>query len=132
MSLGKTIKRLRLERHWTLGRLQIESGVAKSYLSRIERDQHPNMSAKILAQIAKALTVSMDYLCTEAGWQPPPREISNPSPEERKLIGILHEIRRPQVRYNLLKMLTEFAKAWRDIDLMGRQPPLRMVPEQKD
>jgi transcriptional regulator with XRE-family HTH domain len=69
-SLGYTIRALRMRKNWSLGQLSTYSGVAKSYLSRIEKDEHPNVSAKRLSRVARALEVTVQYLVEEAGWYP--------------------------------------------------------------
>lgn len=68
--LGYTIRALRMRKNWSLGQLSTYSGVAKSYLSRIEKDEHPNVSAKRLCRVARALEVTVQYLVEEAGWYP--------------------------------------------------------------
>ena len=72
MGLGKAILRLRKARDWTQGQLSTYSGVDQSYLSRIERDQHENVSVKIIAAIAMALDVSVDSILIEGGILPQP------------------------------------------------------------
>jgi XRE family transcriptional regulator, master regulator for biofilm formation len=60
--LGKRVKKLRMERGLSLSELAEAAGVAKSYLSTIERDIHSNPSVHVLDKIAAALNVSMKLL----------------------------------------------------------------------
>ncbi|MED4601074.1 helix-turn-helix transcriptional regulator [Paenibacillus validus] len=60
--LGKRVRKLRMERGLTLSELAEAAGVAKSYLSTIERDIHSNPSVHLLDKIAAALDVSLKQL----------------------------------------------------------------------
>jgi len=68
VDVGHVIRRLRQDKGWTLGQLSVYSGIGKSYLSRIERGKHPNLSAKKVGKIANALNVSPNYIYEQAGW----------------------------------------------------------------
>lgn len=58
--IGQRIKQLRLEKSLTLSELAERSGVAKSYLSKIERSIQSNPSIQLLEKLADALSVSID------------------------------------------------------------------------
>lgn len=60
--IGKKIKQLRLEKKLTLSELAERAGVAKSYLSTIERDIQSNPSIQFIEKIASVLNVPMDSL----------------------------------------------------------------------
>ncbi|MFD0693918.1 helix-turn-helix domain-containing protein [Paenibacillus sp. GCM10027628] len=60
--LGKRVRKLRMERGLSLSELAEAAGVAKSYLSTIERDIHSNPSVHLLNKIAVALDVSLKQL----------------------------------------------------------------------
>lgn len=81
MSLGTAIRSLRKERGWTQEQLSAYANVGRSYISMLENDERPNVSARIIARIASALGVSIDYLMRQAGSLPSP-EASDPLLEE--------------------------------------------------
>ncbi|RKN86179.1 helix-turn-helix domain-containing protein [Paenibacillus ginsengarvi] len=60
--IGKRVKDLRLERGISLSELAESAGVAKSYLSMIERDIQTNPSIHFLEKLAKVLRVNVEYL----------------------------------------------------------------------
>lgn len=127
--LGRIIKARRQQKDWTLGQLAMYSGVAKSYLSRIERGQHENVSAKTLSQIARALDFSVDYLCIQAGYLPPVDEVKNLSPRERELLNIIHSVVTPGFRVRLVEIIVDFATAARNADLARQPEQLRLMAE---
>lgn len=59
--IGERVKQLRLEKKMSLSELAEKAGVAKSYLSSIERNLQNNPSIQFLEKIAKVLNVSVDY-----------------------------------------------------------------------
>jgi XRE family transcriptional regulator of biofilm formation len=58
--IGKRIHELRLERGLSLSELADQAGVAKSYLSSIERDIQSNPSVQFLEKIGRILCVPID------------------------------------------------------------------------
>lgn len=60
--IGKRVQKLRQERGLSLSELAERAGVAKSYLSTIERDIQSNPSIQFLEKIASVLQVSVDAL----------------------------------------------------------------------
>ncbi|MCU6797371.1 MULTISPECIES: helix-turn-helix domain-containing protein [Paenibacillus] len=58
--LGKRVKQLRLEKGYSLTELADRAGVAKSYLSSIERDIQSNPSIQFLEKICAVLEVPME------------------------------------------------------------------------
>ncbi|UOQ45388.1 helix-turn-helix domain-containing protein [Halobacillus salinarum] len=60
--IGDRIQKIRKDRHMSLSELAERAGVAKSYLSSIERNIQSNPSIQFLEKIAKELDVSMNYL----------------------------------------------------------------------
>lgn len=56
-AIGKRIREIRLEKHWTQEKLGEVIGVSYSYVGRIERGQK-NISLQTLEKIAKALEVN--------------------------------------------------------------------------
>jgi len=62
--VGLEIKRLRLERKFTLDQLAAKSGVSKSILSQIERD-HSNPTLATIWRITKALESPLENVLSE-------------------------------------------------------------------
>jgi XRE family transcriptional regulator of biofilm formation len=60
--IGKRVQQLRKEKGMSLTELAERAGVAKSYISSLERDIQTNPSIQFLEKIASALKVSMDRL----------------------------------------------------------------------
>lgn len=59
--IGDRVKRLRLEKKMSLTELADQAGVAKSYLSSLERNLQSNPSIQFLEKIATVLGVTVDY-----------------------------------------------------------------------
>jgi transcriptional regulator with XRE-family HTH domain len=65
MSLGKEIRKARIDKGWKQQKLQALTGISQTYLSQIELDKvDPRFS--IVQRIAKALGVSLDQLSQHA------------------------------------------------------------------
>lgn len=62
MSLGKEIKKLRIDKALSQKELHEMTGLSQKYLSEIEHDK-VDPRASILVRIADALEVSLDRLC---------------------------------------------------------------------
>ncbi|MBO1578186.1 helix-turn-helix domain-containing protein [Bacillus sp. XF8] len=60
--IGERIKRLRLQRGISLTELAEKAGVAKSYISSIERNLQKNPSIQFLEKIANVLQIPVDTL----------------------------------------------------------------------
>ncbi|RWZ59010.1 helix-turn-helix domain-containing protein [Halobacillus fulvus] len=60
--IGDRIKQIRKDRRMSLSELAERAGVAKSYLSSIERNIQTNPSIQFLDKISKELDVSMNFL----------------------------------------------------------------------
>jgi transcriptional regulator with XRE-family HTH domain len=64
MSLGKEIKKARIDKGWQQKDLQVATGISQKYLSEVELDKvDPRFS--IVKRIALALGVSIDQLAQE-------------------------------------------------------------------
>ena len=68
--IGKRVQELRLRKGYTLSELAERAGVAKSYLSTMERDIQTNPSIQFLEKIASVLGVSIESLINEHTSQP--------------------------------------------------------------
>lgn len=62
--IGKVIQRLRQEKRLSLTEVAERAGIAKSYLSSIERDIQGNPSIQVLEKICHVLGVSVPSLLT--------------------------------------------------------------------
>lgn len=60
--IGKVIQRLRMEKRLSLTEVADRAGIAKSYLSSIERDIQDNPSIQVLEKICHVLGVSVPSL----------------------------------------------------------------------
>ncbi|MGE8204410.1 helix-turn-helix domain-containing protein [Heyndrickxia sp. NPDC080065] len=60
--IGQRIKNFRLQKQLSLSELADRAGVAKSYLSSIERNLQSNPSVQFLEKIAAVLNVSVNSL----------------------------------------------------------------------
>ncbi|MHA6252382.1 helix-turn-helix domain-containing protein [Oceanobacillus sp. CAU 1775] len=58
--LGERIKELRQEQDMTISDLAEKAGVAKSYLSSIERNKQTNPSIQFIEKVSEALGISMN------------------------------------------------------------------------
>lgn len=62
-SVGERIKQRRLEIGWTQDQLCVKAGLSKSFLSELENGKR-SVSALNLLDIARTLSVSLDFLMT--------------------------------------------------------------------
>ncbi|ELK49077.1 DNA-binding anti-repressor SinI [Halobacillus sp. ACCC02827] len=60
--IGERIKKIRKDRHMSLSELAERAGVAKSYLSSIERNIQTNPSVQFLTKISQELGVTINFL----------------------------------------------------------------------
>ncbi|WP_082232880.1 helix-turn-helix domain-containing protein [Halobacillus massiliensis] len=60
--IGERIQQMRKRRQLSLSELAERAGVAKSYLSSIERNLQSNPSIQFLEKVSKELNVSINYL----------------------------------------------------------------------
>jgi XRE family transcriptional regulator of biofilm formation len=78
--IGQSVKQLRAEKGLSLNELAERAGVAKSYLSSIERDIQSNPSIHVLEKISKVLDVPIQTF-----FQPLPPNPSQAKSEDREL-----------------------------------------------
>ena len=72
MSLGKEIKKARIDKGWKQQDLQAATGLSQKYLSAVELDKaHPSFD--VMKRIARALGVSLDTLAKEDEEAPAPQ-----------------------------------------------------------
>ncbi|MDG5788761.1 helix-turn-helix domain-containing protein [Evansella sp. AB-P1] len=60
--IGERVKKYRKEAGMTLTELAEKAGVAKSYLSALERNIQTNPSVQFLEKVAAVLNISIDHL----------------------------------------------------------------------
>ncbi|MGJ9457639.1 helix-turn-helix domain-containing protein [Oceanobacillus sp. CF4.6] len=63
--IGETIKKLRQEKRMSISELAEKAGVAKSYLSSIERNLQSNPSIQFIEKISTVLGVSVNDVINE-------------------------------------------------------------------
>ncbi|WP_141430593.1 helix-turn-helix domain-containing protein [Bacillus sp. 03113] len=63
--IGDRVKKFRLEKKMSLSELAEQAGVAKSYLSSLERNLQTNPSIQFIEKIATVLKVPVDSLIIE-------------------------------------------------------------------
>ncbi len=77
-SVGERIKQRRLELEWTQDQLCTKAGISKSFLSDLENGKR-SVSATNLLDIARTLSVSLDFLMTGEASKEPPADVPIPS-----------------------------------------------------
>jgi transcriptional regulator with XRE-family HTH domain len=77
-SVGERIKQRRLDLGWTQDQLCTKAGLSKSFLSELESGKR-SVSATNLLNIARTLSVSLDYLMTGTASEEPPTEVPIPA-----------------------------------------------------
>ena len=132
MTLGSSLRRLREERGWSQGQLAVHSGVQQSHLSKIERDVHDTINARVLARIADALNVSTDYLMVEAGWLEPRPAIPELTFAESRFFQIIRQINSTRLQIKVLEQLTWIAEVARDAGLARQTPALKLAAEGRE
>jgi len=78
-SVGERIKKRRNELDWTQDVLAQKAGVSKSFLSDLENGKR-NVGADTLLEIARALSLSLDYLMEGKEVEPERTEVQIPAP----------------------------------------------------
>jgi XRE family transcriptional regulator of biofilm formation len=63
--IGDRVKRIRKEKKMSMTELAEKAGVAKSYLSSLERNIQVNPSVQFLEKIAAVLNISLDALLND-------------------------------------------------------------------
>jgi transcriptional regulator with XRE-family HTH domain len=76
--VGERIRKRRLELGWTQDQLCQKAGISKGFLSDLENDKR-NVSATNLLDIARALSLSLDYLMTGDASERPITEVPIPA-----------------------------------------------------
>lgn len=76
--VGERIKSRRVQLGWTQDQLCQKSGISKGFLSDLENEKR-SVSASNLLDIARALSVSLDFLMTGTASEEAPADVSIPA-----------------------------------------------------
>lgn len=76
--IGGRIRKRRVELGWTQEQLCQKAGISKGFLSDLENDKR-SVSAENLLDIARALSLSLDYLMTGKASEEQPTEVAIPA-----------------------------------------------------
>ena len=76
--VGERIRKRRVELGWTQEQLCQKAGISKGFLSDLENDKR-SVSAENLLDIARALSLSLDYLMTGKASEEQPTQVAIPS-----------------------------------------------------
>ncbi|WP_078545787.1 helix-turn-helix domain-containing protein [Litchfieldia alkalitelluris] len=102
--IGQRIKNYRLQRKLSLSELAERAGVAKSYLSSIERNLQSNPSIQFLEKISSVLGVSVNTLLDG--------EINDPAELDSEWANLVKEAMKSGVTKDQFREYLEFNK-WR-------------------
>ncbi|MDQ0254398.1 XRE family transcriptional regulator of biofilm formation [Evansella vedderi] len=108
--IGERVKRYRKEAGMTLTELAERAGVAKSYLSALERNIQTNPSVQFLEKVAAVLNISIDHLIKDNVESVSAEDGKNIDNEWVKLVreamnsGVSKEEFRDFLEYNKWKM----------------------------
>lgn len=105
--IGKRIQQLRMEKGLSLSELAERAGVAKSYLSSIERDIQANPSIHFLEKIASVLQVDIQTLLRPKDQKHPDR-----SDLDQEWLDLAHEAMMSGISKEQFREFLEFSK-WR-------------------
>jgi len=74
MSLGTRIRQLRAQSGISQRELAKRAGITSAYVSRLENDLNPNVSAKVVYNLSRGLGTTVDDLLIAAGYYDAPKE----------------------------------------------------------
>lgn len=104
--IGNRIQKLRKSRGLSLSELAEKAGVAKSYLSNVERNIQSNPSLQILEKIADVLNISLEGLIKDQG--------SMDSPLDEEWIALAREAQNSGITKEEFKDFLAYQKWKRD------------------
>lgn len=87
--LEDKIELLRKNKSWTQGQLALYAEIDRSYVTKLEAGEAPNVSGVILARIARALETSTDYLLGLTDNPARVPSVSHPSLKDPRVQDIL-------------------------------------------
>ena len=131
--IGARVRAARELKGWTQGQLAYKAGTVAAQISRIEHNERPGAQARLVAAIAEALGVSLDYLLGRTGdpqFPPPGSDDVDPHTRQElyEFYRLVDEIRamNPEAAGQLVGSVHVMAEAVRTA-LMAQQ-----VAEQKE
>lgn len=104
--IGEKIKHLRQEKKMSISELAEKAGVAKSYLSSIERNLQSNPSIQFIEKVSSVLGVSLNELIREDNWKDTEEQLDG------EWLQIVQEAMNSGVSKDQFKEYLEFNK-WR-------------------
>ncbi|MFB4167813.1 helix-turn-helix domain-containing protein [Virgibacillus sp. JSM 102003] len=104
--IGEKIKQLRQEKKMSISELADKAGVAKSYLSSIERSLQTNPSIQFIEKISSVLGVPVNELILEDKWKETEEQLDG------EWLKIVQEAMESGVSKEQFKEYLEFTK-WR-------------------
>ncbi|MGP4105594.1 helix-turn-helix domain-containing protein [Virgibacillus sp. L01] len=104
--IGEKIKQLRQEKKMSISELADKAGVAKSYLSSIERSLQTNPSIQFIEKISSVLGVPVNELILEDKWKETEAQLDG------EWLKIVQEAMDSGVSKDQFKEYLEFTK-WR-------------------
>lgn len=96
---GKRLAKLLVQRGLSLGQLEYKSDVSKSMLSHLTSDNRPGVSAVIVAKLARALDVSIEYLLDLTDDPRPVTVVEGAVAEEKGVYHVLTEQQQTIIDY---------------------------------
>ncbi|MBB6454953.1 XRE family transcriptional regulator of biofilm formation [Salirhabdus euzebyi] len=102
--IGERIKQLRLQKKMSLSELAEEAGVAKSYLSSIERNLQSNPSIQFLEKISSVLGVSVNTFLYDS------TKVSDNDMLDTEWVNLVQEAMNSGVSKDEFKEFLEFNK----------------------
>ncbi len=114
--VGERIRKRRQELGWTQDQLCQKAGISKGFLSDLENDKR-NVSATNLLDIARALSLSLDYLMTGDDTVKPVTEVSIPATLARFAVDEGISLRQTLMLLDMQKQIVAHRSAKKKDDL---------------
>jgi transcriptional regulator with XRE-family HTH domain len=116
--VGERIRKRRLELGWTQEQICTKVGLSKSFFSELENDKR-SVSAANLLDIARALSVSLDYLMTGDASEKPVTEVPIPASLARFAAAERLSFRQTLMLLDMQKQIVAHRSAKKKDDLEG-------------
>jgi len=101
--IGQRIQQLRLQKQMSLTSLADQAGIAKSYISAIERDIQSNPSIQIIEKICAVLNVPVTDVIVQ-------EDERTDTSLDKEWLAIVHEAMKSGVDKEAFRSLLEFQK----------------------
>jgi len=109
--LKDRIELLRKNKSWTQGQLALYAEIDRSYVTKLESGDAPNVSGIILARIARVLGTSTDYLLNLTDDPRPFPSVNHPAlrdPRVHQLLDLLAALDDPEIIGHVLAFVSYF------------------------